>query len=306
MYHFRRLVVGLDFSGADRPLLAHATFIARTVGAQEIRLVHIQEGDELPSETRARFPELPARFDAPALHDAFAGYIEGVAVPGAKVTHEVLVGEPVETFLRYVKTHDVDLLMLGRKPTEADRPSVVCRRLIWKVRCSLLFAPAAAAPRVERLLIPFDVEDYSQMALKGAFELAEQASVRVVCQILYHVPMGWTKSGKSYEEFAAVMRDQAEQKFEAFVRERFGTHPDFIETRYTLDDDRHPSADIYRLAHTENVDLVIVGSRGRGTGAALLLKDIAERLFACNDQVPLLIVKRKTDGMNVFQALLNL
>lgn len=306
MYPFRRLLVGLDFTTADQPLLAYAAFMAQAVAAGEVRFVHVRPGgDKASADVHARFPALGPTPDGAALRNAMLTYVADADFPEVEVSAEVLTGNPVSALVRYVRTHDVDLLLLGRK-AEARAASVVCRRLVLQARCSLLFVPTAAAVRVEKLLIPFDTRDYSQLALQRAFELADQHQLTVICQILYDVPTGYTKSGKSYEAFAEVMRAQAERKFEAFVQKQFGEHPAFIETRYTLDRDHHPADDIYQLAHKEGVDLLLVGSRGRGTGAAFLLKDVAERLFCCNDALPLLIAKRKQTSLNLFRALLEL
>ncbi len=55
----------------------------------------------------------------------------------------------------------------------------------------------------------------------------------------------------------------------------------------------------------QNADLVILGTRGRGIGASILLGSVTESVLE-NIEVPVLAVKQKGKNLNLLGALLEL
>ena len=70
--------------------------------------------------------------------------------------------------------------------------------------------------------------------------------------------------------------------------------------------DEDPARAIQEAAISNGVDLVVVGSRGRGSAAAeFVLGSVTEDLIG-SLSMPMLAVKRKGAGMGLLEALLNL
>ena len=56
-------------------------------------------------------------------------------------------------------------------------------------------------------------------------------------------------------------------------------------------------------AKKNKVGLIVIGSRGRTDSAALLIGSVAEKLIALNNEIPMLILKKKGENMNFLEAL---
>ena len=123
------------------------------------------------------------------------------------------------------------------------------------------------------------------------------------CLNVYDVPAGYYKTGKSFEQFAEIMKGHAQKRYEEFVRE--------------VDLKGITAVPRFKLAHKEHrgiwesiinepdVHLLVMGAKGRKAGLGVLLGSVTERLIETTS-APLLAVKRKGAGMGFLDALLKL
>jgi len=123
------------------------------------------------------------------------------------------------------------------------------------------------------------------------------------CLNVYDVPSGYYKTGKSYEQFAEIMKGHAEKKYQEFISsidlKGLKAVPNFkIEKKN------------YRgiweaVLEEKEVHLLIMGARGRKAGAGVLLGSVTEHLIRTT-KVPLLAVKKKGTGLSLLDALFRL
>src|SRR5690606_29812421 len=119
--------------------------------------------------------------------------------------------------------------------------------------------------------------------------------LEIKCQHVYELPTGWHSTGKSEEEFSAIMRQHAVNHFKKFMQRLPPEHQQ-ISCVFTCNDDHDPVKEIYNQAVLEQADLIIMGSKGKSAAAAVLMGSVADRLAQHNKTIPLLIVKDRNEN----------
>ena len=114
--------------------------------------------------------------------------------------------------MKLIEDDDIDLVMVGRKK-EKKGGGIVIHRLARRAGCSLLIVPQGVKESIRTILVPIDFSDYSSSALDEAISVAVNSSseVKIIAQNVYQVPSGYHYTGKSYEEFALIMKQNAER-----------------------------------------------------------------------------------------------
>ena len=104
---YRRILVAVENSPADRTILEHVRQLARLTGA-EVLLVHVADGwaaRTLRRPAAARVGGDPA--DRAYLQELVA------SLPGLKVSTELAMGDPANELIRLVEERKADLLAMS-------------------------------------------------------------------------------------------------------------------------------------------------------------------------------------------------
>lgn len=162
--------------------------------------------------------------------------------------------------------------------------------------------PENSKPIFNNILLATDFSEYSKLALEEAISLAHSTNGNITCQHIYEVPTGYSKTGKTFTQFAAIMRENAEANFQKYIKD-IDTKGVQIEAIYTLSNHREEAENIAAVAREKKVDLVIVGSKGRTNLSAILLGSITEALLDELYTIPILVVKKKGDQFGLLDAI---
>jgi len=220
----------------------------------------------------------------------------------AQVECTVIGGNPLTEMLRMVKAKQVDLLVVGAG-NGFNAGSGLSWRLARKAPCSVLAVPNGAPPRITRILVAIDFSEHAAEAMSTAIGLAVAAGLSDLLSLhLYRVPSGYARLGHTYEEFAEIMRRNAEEAHGRFMAQ-FDLQGLSVLPKFVLSDD--PCDAIWKAIEDERADLAVVGARGRTAAAAVLMGSVTEGLLS-RLRVPLLAVKNKGPGMTALDALLAL
>jgi len=130
--------------------------------------------------------------------------------------------------------------------------------------------------------------------------IADELGAELIPVHIYNVPVGYSKTGKSFEEFSEIMRLNADKDFKKFVSKH--DHPE-LKCEFILDSGESSGRQLLEEAHKMDVDMIILGSRGRTKSAAILLGSTAEKLIEVNNSLPMIIFKKKGETMGFFDAL---
>jgi nucleotide-binding universal stress UspA family protein len=304
MEPIQKIMVLLDMSAMDETLLKYASFISDSSYAQKIYFVNIIKNITLPDEVKKEFPDLEKK----ALEERkslIKNKIDEFYRPEREmeIKYHIRMGPPLRTILEFAQKQSIDLIILGRKKT-IPGTGVLAQRLARRANCNLSIIPEGKEPKIEKLLVPIDFSYHSQMALEQAIFVSNQNNqeVEIICQNVFNVPVGYHYSGKTYEEFAEVMKKNAKANFEKFIR-NIDTKGIKIIPEYSLDTNENLASDILDLAAKLEVDGILIGAKGRTAAAALFLGSLSEKLINSKLDVPLMIVRPKGKNVGLFETL---
>ena len=300
MYRFKDVLVGVALDAYDETVLDYASLMAFMATADRVRFVHVRPS---PLATGGMYQEYMTSLDESAaqarerLHAVVAEHYHG---PSATTTERTLRdGNPLAELLRVTRADDVDLVVVGKDHTGG----ALAEKLARKAPCSVLIVPDTVPERVERVLVPVDFSDHAADAVDVAAAFADAAGLSELHVLhVYTVPPTYLELGKTY--------DQARADLEARAREALGAFLDGLDLRgLAVAEHLAASDDVYAAVEDQvgrvGADLVVIGTRGRTAGAAVLLGSVAERTVR-TAPVPVVAVKRKGATLSLLDALFEL
>ncbi len=294
MYKLDKILIGLDQSDMDIDLVKAAAYICNVSNTKEIYFINVIRDFHMPDELLIEFPDLLKK----GLEDRKAAMQQVVADhfdcrKDPKIHYLVDKGQPTKIFMKLIEKEDIDLVMVGRKK-EKKGGGVVIHRLARRAGCSLLIVPQNVKETVRTILVPIDFSDHASNALDQAIGVANnsKSEVKIIAQNVYHVPTGYHYTGKTFEEFAEVMKKNAKKSYKAFIKE-IDTKGQHIEEIYSLDKGEDPIKLIYDTAKQMDADGIILGAKGRSTTTALFIGSTAEKLINVDVDIPVMVVRPK-------------
>jgi nucleotide-binding universal stress UspA family protein len=166
----------------------------------------------------------------------------------------------------------------------------------------ILFVPEEYEMRLKTVFVPIDFSRFSGRTLHMAQQLSKKISAKLIVQYVYRVPTGYHKTGKTYDEFAQIMRNHAEKDMQRF----FTTHQiddKDVEVVLNLDKSENAAQKIYETALNHKADLIIMSSKGRTGLASVLIGRETEKLIHPIKKMPLLIAKDEKESISFVDAL---
>jgi nucleotide-binding universal stress UspA family protein len=308
MYKLKRIVVGLDLSALDETIIRYTALFSKLVKADKIYFIHVSKNLELPEEILEKYPDLIAPVDETIEKEVESSIKKYFDKKFFKENIDIKVseGNPFEKLLKWAKIKEADCVILGLKKGKLKEEGLLPRKITNLAPCSVLLIPEDTEANISKIMVPVDFSKYSNLALEQALSLSKAIeNSKVICQHIYSVPSGYHTTGKSYEDFAEIMRNNALKHFERFKTE-FKHHDQNLHCEFELDRDENKAVVINNSASKHKIDLMIIGSRGRTEAASILLGSIAEKLLNYSKDLPLLIVKKKGENMTFLKALLEI
>lgn len=306
MKQFRTIMVAAALDSRDPVTLAHAARFARAAHPDALYVTHVLPTFDFPEEMpdEVRGPLTPVDEEARHSLSQLLEAHKHLFPPETRIESVVREGALISELLRVAAQKSADLLCLGR--TQDDRDDEMSEEavtLLRKAPCSTFITSPTATAEYERVLVPIDFSDPSREALTVAFAVAETTpGANVTILHAYSVPLGWHKSGRSYEEFAAIMKGHAERRWNEWLPGLLSRGVPW-QVRFELSDNVPKT--ILSVAEELDSHLIAVGSHGRTRPAAALLGHVADKV-ASRTRRPLLCVKQKGHVTHLLQALLEI
>ena len=300
MNEFNKIMVGLDLSKMDDSIISNLKSLILTFGIKKVYFIHVSKNLILPKEVISNYPDLLAPVDE-TIKKEIVHEIDEIGMPDT-VKFEIIVkeGNPQESILRWCKIKDIDLLVMGRKKTLNGSGSLV-KNLTQKYSNPILLIPEKfALHSVKKILLPIDFSSYSSLTIAFAQKVTKVTKAELICCHLYEVPAGYSKTGKSFQEFSEIMLENAKKDFEKFIKEN--NFPN-LQCQFIFKNKKDEAENIMNYSKNNGIDMIIIGSRGRTQSSALLLGSVAEKLVEKNNEFPMLVMKKKGESMGFFEAL---
>ena len=307
MYQIKKLIICLDQTPMDETLVKFATYIAKINQTKKIYFTNIIRNLQIPKEVLKEFPNLIEN-----MVEERKSQMKEVVEKNwdseitSEISYVVKDGQLAKKVLKLAHEKSADMILVGRKVT-LPGSGVGSQRLARRASCTLMIVPENSVPKITKILVPSDFSEYSKDALEEAILISERngKTIEIICQNVYTIPSGYHFTGKSYDEFAAIMETHAEIKYKKFIR-KIDTKGVKITPLYTKDDDDDPVEDIIKKAQEIGAHGIIIGAKGRTAATALFLGSMAERLIQLNDKIPLLVTRPKGKNAGILDYILEI
>ncbi|MFY0650778.1 MAG: universal stress protein [Cyclobacteriaceae bacterium] len=286
MQELKRILVCIDMSEMDRYLMKYASQLSDVMGSQRVDFIHIAKTYD---------KSLEGKLEA-EVKEFFTGK--------AETSVNIEAGQIVDATINWAGLHRSELIILGKKKKK-ESSAKYATQITNRALCSVLLIPAMDEYAFNKLLVPIDFSVGAKMSIKQAQAIKEKTGCQVILQHVFYVHTGYTTSGKSYEEFGAILQKNAEKEYKMFMRES-EFDPSHFEIIFTLDDDSKPFDNIYETAKERGADAIFLGSRGRTKAASIIKGSTALDLIKYDDDVPFFIVKDEKERMGFWEALMKI
>ena len=301
MKHFSKVMIGLDLSEMDDILIKKTIVYLEFLGIDKCYFVHVAKDLAIPQEILDNHPELLAPGDE-SIEAIISEKLKEFNFPPS-MEIEVFAEEgshPLDTFLRWAKIKDVDLIIMGRKETLEGSGSLA-KGIAKKAPCSILMLQEKRPPGLpKKIMIPTDFSDHTDMIYDFGERISEELNAELLPVHIYDVPHGYSKTGKTFEEFSEIMKKNAKEDYKRFIK-KFNHKK--IKCHYVRNDGEDKGKALLEEALKLEADMILLGSRGKTKSAAILLGSVAEKLVNVNNLLPMLIFKKKGETIGFFEAL---
>lgn len=293
MIMYDRLLVPVDRSDASLTAARYALQLADSTGAA-VDVLHVVEVGRGASAPRG-----DEHTTTPGDHERkLLSNVERMADDvGLEITTELREGIPHEAIVEYAAEQGTQLIVMGRHGA-----ANVSERLLGGVTEKVLRAGALPTLTLwtgsweeggidaDRVMLPTDGSDYSELAGEHAATLADLAgaTVHVVSIADTGAAGGLFDTGGASEEFMAnveARHEEAVSRLADDVEKAVGRPVERAVVR------GQPVAALQEYVEENQIDLIVMGSHGRTGFSRWLLGSTTERLLRTVD-VPVLVVPR--------------
>ncbi|MEO9850289.1 MAG: universal stress protein [Reichenbachiella sp.] len=292
-------IVPIDFSKMDLDILKYTRFLSSISQPEKIHFINVVKEPEIFTY----------------LSGEYLGYSDQLVVDqklmlehrvekyfnnsGIKYECHVNSGLPFDEVVSLVLERKADLVITGRKKS-SNGSGIVSDRLARNLPCNFLIVPEGYEPQLENIAVATDFSNHATLAMQKAIEIGMvNEKTKIIGHHSYSVPMGYSKSGKSFEEFAQIMKVNAEKAMDEWSK-KFQHR---IKPVLTFNKDDSLDDQILGMVEENNIDLIVIGSKGQTKASLALLGSTTMKLLKANDRIPLLIVKIAGENLNFLDAL---
>lgn len=295
--HFHSVLVALDFSDADHGLLTFLANWSEWCSVDRVYLVHITE-----DLTLLQLPEhlfhLPADEELEQQIRLKAEKYLPDLMP--KVQIEVHEGDVYEKILRISRIKECDLLILGQKPVK-DGSGLMPRRLLRHSSASVLLVPNQKKYRLDKILTAIDFSEHSALAVQLASGL-KGGEAQLYCMHWYRSAFSFMHSAESTREASEHLKRRAEELWHSFKRELQIENAGFL---LHPSDGQSAEALVQEAIHSLDADLLVLGSKGQTASLSVLIGSFAEKIADHPMGIPLLIVRKRGENLDLVRWLLD-
>jgi len=293
----RHILVALDLSMMDKYILSFLKTNSEVLTTEKILFIHVNE--ELSKDDDDNSKANAGKQNKENLLNQIKTKVEE-SFPEASHNYEVRLvgGDPEKEIRQFSREQDIDLLVVGQKAT--TKHEIKVKRLVKRAGTSLLRIPKKNDYAIQTICVATDFSELSKIAAKEAHTIAQKLGAKLIGLHSYQVPSGYHKTGKDHWESAEAMEKNAKKDAESFWKELGINTP---EMEYVYDVDKEPAACITNFAEENEIDLLVIGSKGRTAAASILMGSVAKEVTQLLHTVPLMILKEKNKNMDLLDAI---
>lgn len=282
-------IVGLDFTTMDMGILLYTQSLSALLDPEEIIFVNVQKEDmwnPYIGNERLNYDKIVKEEKRLILENKVEQFFE---TKSTTIQVKVLKGEPFSEMTELAERQCSDLVIVGKK-RKSNGSGILSIRLSKALNSNFLLVPEYVKPKFENVLVSSDFSEYSALGLKQALELKHEVDgLEINIFNGFDLPSGYSKSGKSQNEFEAIMLENTEKVLDHWSRELGHSGQQILRST----ENKSVTQLLLDTARDTDTNLIIMGSRGHSTASRILLGSHTWKLVRQNEDFPLLIVKKK-------------
>lgn len=294
----KKIIVCLDHTEKDKLLIENACELSKIAGTEEIIFLNIIKDFNLPDELIKEFPNL---FDQ-AVEERKAELntlVQAHFKCDIKTNLIVRQGSLTKEILKTANETKADLIIQGRN---IHSDSVLSARIARRSPCNLLLIPQNHILKFDKVFIPVDFSDYSDLSLKTILELTEGKTSEIYLQNVINIPSSYRYSGKSYQEFGEIIKGHLQKDLDVLIK-KASPKTQTLTPVFTLDKGESVIDLIWDEARRRQVNMIVMGAKGRTAASAIFIGSKAEKMIRINYAIPLLIIRKKGAIAGILETL---
>jgi len=303
MYKIKRILVALDLTEIDDSIIDFVIHLTHKLSIDKVYFVTVLKQLDLPQEVADKYPEMLAPVDETVKKEIeFEIQRKGDEAVKAPYEIDVLEGNVTEKVLRWVKVKNIDLVILGNKSGTRGH-GILTGKIAKAAPCSVALIPEVLPANLNELVVPLDFSESSKIATELAVTISNKNKDTAIKFLhVYSVPSGYHVSGKTYEEFGEIMKENAQKHYRQFIS-KVNLKGVKVSDHYKLQKDDQVAEAIYSFAVKQHASAIVIGSRGRTQAASFIMGSITEKIIHVNTHYTLIIAKSKKNTMDLLDAL---
>ncbi|MEM9339816.1 MAG: universal stress protein [Bacteroidota bacterium] len=301
MINFEKILVCVDLSSAGQSIIGKACSIAKKAKTKEVAFLYVVKEFNFPESLQEEFPDLLTKAMDERKNELKTLINEAFTCSDEVETKLIIKqGNLTKEILTTSAEEDSDLIVIGRKQ---DSDSILNTRIARRAACNLMIVPRSDHELAfDRIHVPVDFSNYTSMSLDTALTLSEDRNSEIFLHNVYTVPSSYRYSGKTFEEFAAILEEHTVRDLEKLTR-KVTVKDQKLTTIHSVDNGQSVIDIIYDAAKNEKADIIVMGAKGRTAASALFIGSKAERMIQVNENIPLLVVRPKGSNAGILESL---
>ena len=283
------MLVCLDLTEIDSNLIEYAAYLSQSLGMDRVIFLHAIQAYDLPDKSSKKFPDLETD-----LSKRIESEINGIVTEHFKRKIETDVITKIEdedaanVIIDYTREEKVDLALIGQKYGE-DRSGRYGHKIASEALTDLMFIPEEPDLSLDRILCAVDFSKVSEKTFRRALDIAETTNARLVCHYLYDTQKSYFPATTIRTK--GMLEKKIRKRFRKFLK-KFDLTPDDVELRLRVNEEFKSQAEkLYEEAEEQEVDLLVVGAKGKTSVVTSLLGNVTERLRRMEKKMPVMIMK---------------
>lgn len=281
----KTILVALDLSKTDETLITYASFLAKTLGLEQVYFVHnikTYELSQLFAEQleNINLDELIGEELNEKVNKLFT----------AQVSWEVLISEDpyTETLINYiVNKYSIELVVLGNK-NHLKGSSTVSGKLLRILKCDIFLVPKNPEYEITNIWIGTDFSRESKKAFAMAFNISQINNASMTAAHVYSVPIQFSPYLPK-GLMAPKIKEHVTEKCRKFIQKLEYQVP--VNQKIIPGRDTGIADQLIEEAQKAKADLLLIGDKGNNNFSTLLIGSVTENIFNQITSPALWIVK---------------
>ena len=284
MDRLENIVVGVDMSACSKNALMMALRIAKWNGAR-LHVLHVVSSQVIADLCDA-LPVPEAEIEADACKSAqshLQEFIDSVDPGDAEIDAKTVAGEPFVELLKTVRRTTAGLMVLGARghSTPVGTAGSVATRCVRKAPTRVMLVRKTQTMPFARVVACVDYSDMSKPVLEHAIRVAKHDGCPLHLLHVFDPPWRHVHYATPTTEVAPDFRKKYRQVLEdrlADLVTKYESELEGIETEVHLLESTSAGYRIIKFVEGHDMNLVVVGTRGRTGLISFLLGTTAERV----------------------------